>query len=63
MCTDHEAFLQASYTVSTGLQWGYMIVSSQISDDMKTQQVEEILLNKYSNLNLQNVRWFLYPEQ
>lgn len=33
-----------------------MIVSSQISDDMKTQQVEEILLNKYSNLNLQNVR-------
>lgn len=40
-----------------------MIVSSQISDDMKTQQVEEILLNKYSNFNLQNVRWFLYPEQ
>lgn len=40
-----------------------MIVSSQISDNMKTQQVEEILLNKYSNLNLQNVRWFLYPEQ
>ena len=45
-----------------------MMIWSQISDNLrkiprKTQQVKEILSNKNSDLNLQSVCWFLYPEQ
>lgn len=44
------------------------MVWSPISDTLrkiprKTKHVEEILSKKYSNLNLQSVCWFLYPEQ